>query len=243
MLYIDVEVNGHPVKAFVDSGAQTTVMSPSCAESCGIMRLLDTRFSGIAVGVGTAKILGRVHLAQMRIGDAMMASSFTVMEGKDVDLLLGLDMLKRFQACIDLRRNKLFLEGTEVSFLPESEIPKREAEALAREPTIKGPEGTEIGAKTGTVKASGSSSVAAPSSGNFHGAGRSLAPAAPQQPATAPVGGQQLGQSNASNTDPQTFPQASIEHLQSLGFSREEAISALTATDGNLEYAAGLLFQ
>lgn len=244
MLYINTRVNGRNVKAFVDSGAQTTIMSPSCAESCGIMRLIDKRYSGVARGVGTAQILGRVHSADITIGNQVMPCSFTVMEGKDVDLLLGLDMLKRYQATIDLRRNKLVFENNEVDFLPENEIPKWAAED---EPTIRGPDGTEIGAQTGTVKSSGSTDPDI--NGNFKGSGQAVGSGASSssssipQPAVRPTPAAPKPAVPAQSSGPASHPKEKIDQLQSLGFSRDEAISALDATGGNVEYAAGLLFQ
>ena len=249
MLYVPVLVNKHPVKAFVDCGAQTTIMSPSCAEICGIMRLIDKRYSGVAKGVGTAQILGRVHSADIKVGNATMSCSFTVMEGKDVDLLLGLDMLKRFQAVIDLKQNKLvFGDGNEVEFLGEADIPKYMEEAMQNEPTISGPNGTEIGAQSGTVKPAGTSSAAASSSkntnGSFGGQGRTLGSAAGSKaPATnAPVASSTPAASGGAPAQP-SFPKEDIDQLVSLGFSRQQAIQALDACGGNVEYAAGLLFQ
>uniref|UniRef100_A0A1E1VX97 Ubiquitin-like domain-containing protein n=1 Tax=Pectinophora gossypiella TaxID=13191 RepID=A0A1E1VX97_PECGO len=126
MLYINCHVNGFPVKAFIDSGAQTTIMSAACAERCNIMRLVDTRWAGIAKGVGVQRIIGRIHMVQMRIEKDFLTTSFSVLEEQPMDMLLGLDMLKRHQCNIDLKRNVLRIgtTGTETPFLPESDLPE-----------------------------------------------------------------------------------------------------------------------
>ncbi|KAL6431571.1 protein DDI1 homolog 2 [Cataglyphis hispanica] len=126
MLYINCKVNGFPVKAFIDSGAQTTIMSAACAERCHIMRLVDTRWAGVAKGVGVQRIIGRIHMVQIQIGNDHLTTSFSVLEEQPMDMLLGLDMLKRHQCCIDLKKNvlKIGTTGTETPFLAEGDLPE-----------------------------------------------------------------------------------------------------------------------
>ncbi|KMT12651.1 hypothetical protein BVRB_4g091100 [Beta vulgaris subsp. vulgaris] len=127
MLYVDMEVNGVPLKAFVDSGAQSTIISKSCADRCGLLRLLDERYKGIAHGVGQTEILGRIHVAPIKIGNVFYPCSFTVLDSDNMEFLFGLDMLLKHQCIIDLKENVLRVGGGEVSvpFLPEKDIPSR----------------------------------------------------------------------------------------------------------------------
>lgn len=88
------------------------------------MKLLDTRFQGIAQGVGTSRILGRIHAAQIQIGHVFFTTSLTILEDNKIDMLFGLDNLKRHKCCIDLANNQLTLNNGEVSvpFLNDNEI-------------------------------------------------------------------------------------------------------------------------
>ena len=61
MLYINLDINRHNVAAFVDSGAQMTIIGQATAGRLGLLHLVDRRFAGVAKGVGTGKILGRIH--------------------------------------------------------------------------------------------------------------------------------------------------------------------------------------
>lgn len=243
MLYVPVEVNGHPVKAFVDSGAQQTIISPECAEACNITRFVDKRFSGIARGVGTAKIFGRVHSAQIKVSDLYLPCSFTVIEGRDVDLLLGLDMLKAHQACIDLEKNVLRIQGREVHFLSEHELPEK-ARALD---LIEDPHSPPA-ASTSTVETRSSTENFASSSAqgqfrspsslggsSFPGSGQRLGP-------TPPTSNTSGSQPNAGQSTSSRFPEKSIQTLMDLGVSKEEAIRLLETANGNVDVAASMLF-
>ncbi|XP_034839291.2 protein DDI1 homolog 2 [Maniola hyperantus] len=243
MLYINCHVNGFPVKAFIDSGAQTTIMSAACAERCNIMRLVDTRWAGIAKGVGVQRIIGRIHMVQMRIEKDFLTTSFSVLEEQPMDMLLGLDMLKRHQCNIDLKRSVLRIgtTGTETPFLPESDLPecarlsgfsedeivnqsaRDHEERQVKEALEKSKQET-----TGTTRAASAGATSVTTTG--------------QQ--TSQPTNQRIGLANPSLTILPTdrFSETEVEEIVALGFTREQAIVELRRFNGDKTQATVALF-
>jgi len=224
MLYIDCEVNGVPVKAFVDSGAQSTIMSVQCAERCNIMRLIDKRYAGEARGVGTAKIVGRVHVGQVKIGQSFFSSSFTILDQQGTEFLLGLDMLRKHQCSIDLKDNVLRIGDERAPFLAEKDLPlhlRFEAEDSRDSPLTNNPTPNRTTTSTTGTRTNNPSGQQIPIN---------TRPLPARIPATA-----------GSNTTP--FAEETIQKIVALGFTRDQAVSALRMFNGNGDEAASYLFQ
>ncbi|KAH8999079.1 hypothetical protein EDB92DRAFT_922279 [Lactarius akahatsu] len=144
-----------------------------------------------------------------------------VMQGRDVDLLFGLDMLKAHQACIDLEKNVLRIQGREVGFLSEHELPEksRVGEEILEAPVPNAAPAPPRASRDG-----------------FLGPGRTLG-ASP-----GPAAGPSRSRAPQTSVPAQRYPERDIRVLMDLGVSREVAISTLDAAGGNVDAAASLLF-
>jgi DNA damage-inducible protein 1 len=129
MLYIKVSLNGYELAAFIDTGAQRSLITPQICEKCDLNHLIDQRFKMQARGVGEKQSNGRIHSVPMVIGGSESCNiSLTVLDVGGVALLIGLDWMKAFRVKIDLDKNGIFIGNTFVEFLSEWEVKKMQKE-------------------------------------------------------------------------------------------------------------------
>lgn len=103
-LQVTCEINGYPVNAIIDTGAQLSIMSTKFAKKCDLYSSIDRRFAGRAVGVGSSEILGR-STTRVRLGAMQFKSDFSVLENTRIDFIIGLDILRKYQCVVCLREN------------------------------------------------------------------------------------------------------------------------------------------
>lgn len=132
-------------------------------------------------------------------------------------------MLRAHQACIDLEKGVLRIQGREVKFLAEHELPEKARQEM--EPAS----ATSASAQEAGPSSSAAQQPAFPGSGHTLGA--------------APQAGRGRGAPGAgANTSQSRYSEDTIQTLMGLGVSREAAIRTLDAAGGNLDVAASLLF-
>jgi hypothetical protein len=106
------------VPAIVDTGAEISVMSTSCARRCDLWDAIDTQHSGRAIGVGTSEIIGGIDGLGIRIGPVSFQNKISILRNSNhrCDFIIGLDILKRFNCDILLRERviKMHVRGNEV---------------------------------------------------------------------------------------------------------------------------------
>lgn len=116
--------NGICVEMMIDTGAQNSVMSAPLARKLQLDTKIDTRFQGIASGVGQARILGKIFNVIVELGHVEFGMDWIVLEVPDQLLLLGLDLMRRYKCIVDMESNVLIFGGrggVEVPMLPAEE--------------------------------------------------------------------------------------------------------------------------
>jgi len=112
MIEIDILVNKHVVKAYVDSGAEHSVINRPIATTCGLMSSLDQSSSVLCQGVSGPPVRsdGTVK-ALIELGRAATYLPLVVMNTPDAafHLLLGVDWCDAFQLEINFASSQLVL--------------------------------------------------------------------------------------------------------------------------------------
>jgi len=116
-----VEVNSYLVEGLVDTRASMSIMAAAVVRELGLMHLVSrSETYKTASGVVT-RALGRIDVVPVKVGGVQCTMTFMVVDTDSYDVLLGLDLLIKIGAIIDVERGLIQVRrepGTKVEVLP-----------------------------------------------------------------------------------------------------------------------------
>jgi len=113
-----------PILTYIDTGAQVSILTYQAAQKARVLHLIDTRYKGLAVGVGgSSRVFGKIPANTLLLNmhnnnqwvNVSKSPSITVLEPMDgghmskLELLLGLDSLEEWRAKLCWKKRVLTL--------------------------------------------------------------------------------------------------------------------------------------
>jgi hypothetical protein len=116
-----VEVNNYLVEGLVDTGASMSVMAVAVVRELGLMHLVSGSETYKTASGAITQALGRIDEVLIKVGGVQCTMTFMVVDTDSYDILLGLDLLIKIGAIVDVEQGLIQVRrgpGSDVEVLP-----------------------------------------------------------------------------------------------------------------------------
>lgn len=123
MIYISGKYGDYSFRIFIDSGAQSNIMSYEMATFLNIDNLIDKRHKGVAFGVGKQTIHGCIFNCKINIDDKISVPiNFKIMdvEADKYLVILGLEFLYAYDCMLNFKSKRLVIGDHIINFITNS---------------------------------------------------------------------------------------------------------------------------
>ncbi len=120
-LHLSVEINNYLVEGLVDTGASMSVMAAVVVRELGLMHLVSGSKTYKTASGTVTQALSRIEEVPIKVGGVQCNMTFMVVDTDSYDVLLGLDLLIKIGAIVDVEQGLIQVRhspGTNVEVLP-----------------------------------------------------------------------------------------------------------------------------
>ncbi len=121
ILHLSVEINNCLIEGLVDTGASMSVMAAVVVRELGLMHLVSGSETYKTALRADTQALGRIGEVPIKVGGVQCNMTFMVVDTDSYDVLLGLDLLIKIGAIVDVEQGLIQVRrgpGTNVEVLP-----------------------------------------------------------------------------------------------------------------------------
>ena len=103
MIFLNAKIGENDIRFLVDTGAQVSLLPLDIVKACNLEDILDQRIAGQLKGVGSDRVMGKIHYLEVQLPCGIIPCSFTVCENNNIDPILGIDMMQQMGLLLDFK--------------------------------------------------------------------------------------------------------------------------------------------